>query len=494
MGEASTVISFVWKLDNFCFCDFYENRRLESPVFTINTPIATRWLLYMFPNGYGINKEVGIYLKRCKKDNGPKKVVVRFKISLLDSGGSLCPEAPSQEKVFEKDCEWGHNEFIKRNEIITGSSYLLEDSLTVVCQILNLEQNHHQLPRRQSNLQLGEVDEILNIYKALNLLYRDKLHSDMILQGMNKTTFDTHRCILRTRLPVLYNKLLNSPEKVFSDNFMTEKTLSYAYTGKIDMKDLCQFSHDRLKSILVEYGLLHLEKILFSQCDKYVAITYFPIKKCSYSWKIPTMQFTEEDEIFSTLVNDGFRKISFLICLFRNEGLWNIKIKPSSYDDVFLRCFITVKDVANGRIASDSFENLCRSNSWWLCPVIIRTVNDDLIFKDQPFSLKGEFLYMDFILMYPSGAYHSDLELATSSHTSSTKYTVDDYQSLLLDLEKLYRNPHEADFTIFVGKKEFNVHKCILCARSPYFKAMLEHDTLEKQHNQVCIVIILVCQ
>lgn len=42
-----------------------------------------------------------------------------------------------------------------------------------------------------------------------------------------------------------------------------------------------------------------------------------------------------------------------------------------------------------------------------------------------------------------------------------------------------------SDFELIVGNSTFKVHKCILAARSSYFRAMFEHEMKENTENKV---------
>lgn len=486
MDESSCAVEFFWEIDNFCFCDFYSNVVLNSPEFTVRAPVECRWLLYMFPNGHGDRKYVGIYLKR-QMDDGPKEITVRFKISLMDADGSLCPDEPSLEKVFTKDCEWGHNEFIERSDIVTGSLFLPRNALTIVCKLCFVEQNQPQIfTRRQASSQPGEKDEIRNVCKALALLHEDELHSDMILQG-NTRGFNVHRCILSARVPGMYNRVRSEPGNIFKDDFTTEKFLSYAYTGELDMNYFSEFTLVNLKETLQEYRLLDLERNLFSNSHKFFATTYFCVENLTHSWNIPTSLLDERESVYSKFISDNSQKTVFLIRLVKMDRIWKIEIRPSSStnDDVYVRCFISIKNAFKVIIASDVSECLCKSNTWWQYSTFLHLHNGSLIINGQYFTPDCELFYLDFTFVYPSGKCTQQINNATSSYASNTECIVKDVQHLMRDLEDLYYTQNEADTTIVVGSKKFKAHKCLLCARSPYFRAAFEHNMAEKNNNQV---------
>ncbi|GBM68515.1 Protein roadkill [Araneus ventricosus] len=59
--------------------------------------------------------------------------------------------------------------------------------------------------------------------------------------------------------------------------------------------------------------------------------------------------------------------------------------------------------------------------------------------------------------------------------------------SLKNDLQNLYQEETLCDFTIKIGDKNLQVHKAMLCARSPVFKRMLTNNMKENQENMMDI-------
>lgn len=54
-------------------------------------------------------------------------------------------------------------------------------------------------------------------------------------------------------------------------------------------------------------------------------------------------------------------------------------------------------------------------------------------------------------------------------------------------MESLLKDGKFTDLIVNVEDKEFHVHKAILCARSPVFAAMFEHETKEQDENRINI-------
>jgi speckle-type POZ protein len=56
------------------------------------------------------------------------------------------------------------------------------------------------------------------------------------------------------------------------------------------------------------------------------------------------------------------------------------------------------------------------------------------------------------------------------------------------DIKRCLESRCGADVNVVVGgKKEYKLHKCVLLARSPVFRAILEHPTLEREHNTILL-------
>ncbi|XP_044591071.1 speckle-type POZ protein B-like [Cotesia glomerata] len=65
--------------------------------------------------------------------------------------------------------------------------------------------------------------------------------------------------------------------------------------------------------------------------------------------------------------------------------------------------------------------------------------------------------------------------------SKSPKYMISE------DFKKLLDDNIARDITLVVNEKEYQAHKVILMARSPFFYAMLTHDMKEKQENKITV-------
>jgi speckle-type POZ protein len=66
--------------------------------------------------------------------------------------------------------------------------------------------------------------------------------------------------------------------------------------------------------------------------------------------------------------------------------------------------------------------------------------------------------------------------------------SVDSGSTLDQDLRSLLKNgASTADVTLIVGEKAYSLHRCILSARSPVFRAMLENPTRERESGVIVL-------
>ena len=62
-------------------------------------------------------------------------------------------------------------------------------------------------------------------------------------------------------------------------------------------------------------------------------------------------------------------------------------------------------------------------------------------------------------------------------------------RNLVSDMENLLDTGTLTDLTIKCDKKTIKCHKAVLSARSAVFRAMFQHDTRERKHNEILITV-----
>jgi speckle-type POZ protein len=93
-------------------------------------------------------------------------------------------------------------------------------------------------------------------------------------------------------------------------------------------------------------------------------------------------------------------------------------------------------------------------------------------------TLDSGILLNDTVIFAIEIAVYGDMEnYCTSMNSGST---------LDQDLRTLLKHGSTtADVTVVIGEKEYSLHRCILSARSPVFRAMLENKTREKESGVI---------
>ncbi|GBN41764.1 Speckle-type POZ protein [Araneus ventricosus] len=151
---------------------------------------------------------------------------------------------------------------------------------------------------------------------------------------------------------------------------------------------------------------------------------------------------------------------------------------------LFVKYEIRLFDVKrNIVISSKEAESLLlKSNDW---------VSDLLLPWDYTGEIKKSPSVFDASILHSSVSYHvvelqKDFELEFGTSFSSYGN-----QDLKADLKNFYHNrARRPDICLKGDDSTFQVHRCILAARSPVFKAVLENDTLESRTGLVKIAEI----
>ncbi|CAL1283018.1 unnamed protein product [Larinioides sclopetarius] len=156
----------------------------------------------------------------------------------------------------------------------------------------------------------------------------------------------------------------------------------------------------------------------------------------------------------------------------------------SEWDCVLLRyktCLFDVK--RNIAIASKMADNvLIKSETWFSNIVLPRYLKEEIEMSPSAFETLGVYTNVS----YYNGELRKDSELEFGSSFSSNERKIFDLKA---DLKNLNRNrTRRADICIRNEENTFEAHKCILAARSPVFKAMLQSDTLESRTGVLKVV------
>lgn len=128
------IFSFVWCIDQFGeFVDWqYE---FSSPVFTQDTPDATKWRLVAFPeNAYPEGMHVTLRLLKAWDDN--KSCSTKYTISIIDNNGKIFQQK-IREKVFRHhldsdDCLIASNKALKQKLLQQNGTLIISCNIDMV--------------------------------------------------------------------------------------------------------------------------------------------------------------------------------------------------------------------------------------------------------------------------------------------------------------------------------------------------------------------------
>ncbi|KAF8778344.1 Speckle-type POZ protein-like like protein [Argiope bruennichi] len=150
-------------------------------------------------------------------------------------------------------------------------------------------------------------------------------------------------------------------------------------------------------------------------------------------------------------------------------------------DSLYLRCEILLLDARrNTIIASLTREKVLFRYAGWLVPFY---VPEEFLHKVRNSKLFFEAIDIHVSISYHRREFRPDVHSEIGSHYYGEKYF-----NLKADLENFYNHEtRTTDFCIKAEKKIFQVHRCILAARSPVMKSMLENDMIEKRTGSVKI-------
>ncbi|KAG8188112.1 hypothetical protein JTE90_029040 [Oedothorax gibbosus] len=76
---------------------------------------------------------------------------------------------------------------------------------------------------------------------------------------------------------------------------------------------------------------------------------------------------------------------------------------------------------------------------------------------------------------------------ASNTQARSSTHSEDMTRDWAVDFRTLLNTGLHSDVVLKIGEQQIKAHRAILAARSPAFRAMFEHDTLEKNNNEVVI-------
>ncbi|XP_054713863.1 speckle-type POZ protein B-like [Uloborus diversus] len=213
---------------------------------------------------------------------------------------------------------------------------------------------------------------------------------------------------------------------------------------------------------------------------------YTDLKQTSLS-----MEWTIGSFRLLNLKNNEFLE-SFSFCSDSSEGggSWRLRLypkgEPSTQDyiglyaictmwrDIAVKCDVCVVDVNNQEDHRASFECKMTSDSYGFSKFLKRTDLDDGLLPDGRLTIR---------------CYLTVMHLNSSRQTTgrSTMAYRHPNATLSKDFANLLEEKIFTDVVLTVDDRKFSVHKSVLAARSPVFRAMFSHPMRESEQNIVVI-------
>lgn len=110
-----------------------------------------------------------------------------------------------------------------------------------------------------------------------------------------------------------------------------------------------------------------------------------------------------------------------------------------------------------------------------------RSPEIDLVQKLDILNVESEYLPNNVLTICLDLAVYDECTEIIKFPSKSSKYAIGE------DFKKLLDDNIARDITLVANEKEYQAHKAILMARSPFFYAMLTHDMKEKQENKITV-------
>ncbi|GBN67347.1 Speckle-type POZ protein [Araneus ventricosus] len=161
MNSGRKECSITWCIENFSYCWHNNGEKLISPKFTVDGLNGTTWSLQLYPRGESDNSRhnLSLYLGRCKTDNGPDLMPIKYQLSVLASDRSAMK---SREIVyrFRRGVSFGTPKFLQMDEVfLRQNDFLTRDRLSVRCIMWSGEGNAQSVTQFRAVSRIG-IEEI----------------------------------------------------------------------------------------------------------------------------------------------------------------------------------------------------------------------------------------------------------------------------------------------------------------------------------------------
>lgn len=411
------VFTIIWKIKNFSYSCHDVNNKLYSPVVRIDSLRGTLWNLQLeIEETDSDEKYINIFLNKNYSENSPAGIVLGFDMSLLSTDGTFKYTEEVQRYWFKNDCDFGFEEFV-------------------------------------------DYDILLANEKS-EFLPQDTLTIRCRIWKKNWEPGHAQQCVFLTKIASHRSSFIWII-RIFNLFSQKQKYIVTSLTKKNPLYTIFLFTkHDEIQVNIVNFS------------DK---------NPCRATCKISvldsmgaTVHFIEDEYIFSRN-----RETWQLPTLIKKSELMEQRDVFLPNDELVLHCECS----ASGGIECNRIEKSIYG------PPSIHTTNLMMnCAKEHLFQIDNN---------------REDIECTTSSkasHDLPANPAVEENKPLPIQLSgapnlssindgfsdafrnnllSLYKEETLCDFTLKIGKENLRVHKVVLCARSPVFKAMLTTEMKE---------------
>ena len=259
--------SVLWTIDDFSQLNQKTGERLESSTFCALNDTENKWCLSLCPNGKTQENKEFLSLFLYLKDTNRSKVLVKWKLALIDANKDISIENTSVN-TFAKGEKWGYDKFVDRTELKDPKKSLLpNDRLTIYCEVIAFAE-----PKTISGQRIGHKRKHNCLSNDMTAVFPNLNYSDIkfVVKGHE---FCAHKFFLSARSPV-FAAMFEHPMKEREQNQVIiedidrdvfTEVLRFIYTDKV-MNEGIDFNM-KLFYAADKYSLTELKSI----CEEYIA-------------------------------------------------------------------------------------------------------------------------------------------------------------------------------------------------------------------------------
>ncbi|KAG8195042.1 hypothetical protein JTE90_029622 [Oedothorax gibbosus] len=421
------VVTLLWEIENF---NELFTHKIESPVFLSHSLDRTRWKMCLYTDWYDHNNDdyISLSFTRCGSgDTEVEKIVLDGELSIVDEyGESSLVSQQLKNHVFVKDHSWSPcKAFVSRNDVFfkRRADFIPDNLLQVRCRIWR-------------SFNITTLSELI--------IYHTKIERSHFTWKI-----ENFSCIKDHEVKEMHVKKHSSESPILSYRFYTDEIFDKAI---IEMISNSSFN----MSIWCEITALN------STGERFNSESY---------------NFTSNDE------NLYERCLTLILSdLLNNKTLY----LPMDALSLRVECFYWISDINVSRITIpnthvfESFQSVEKSDSKGRAENVMPTETNDKqsMTKSIPSSPKCH--QQSMIETDNSKVFH--FNPGKSCEREKSYINSDTYLELFAqDMHFMYEEGLLSDFTLCAGNKTFPVHKSILSARSPAFKAMFTTPLKKKE-------------